>query len=570
MERRTILAVILIAAVIILTPRFFPPGPVVQRPTADTLRVDTPATPTAPPTVGARTDSAPAAAPGETPAPGVPAVTSATPPPAPPETVSVRDSIAHYRFSTRGGVLESVELTHFEALGSRTGVVTLRGDQRPLLRFIGIAGGDSLRFDNTMFTVVEGGAPGGARAAGAAASSVTMAGGIGGDSLYLTYQVIPDSFVIRLSARVGGRLATGARSYVLMLLPPTLESFEADTTDDQRNLAFAVQPTGQDARKVGFGDLDPGERTVIPGPHTWVALKNKYFIVGALTRDSVPPVIEFSAVGLPRTSRIATMAQGVAVIEPDGGEFSLDLYTGPQQWRRLRALGRDFESSNPYGGFMQPIVQPFAVIVMRILLWLRETLAISYGWVLVIFGVAVRLVLWPLNQSAMRTSIRMQRIQPELTELQKRYKSEPQKLQTEMMRVYKEHGMSPFSMFSGCLPLLIPMPVLFALFFVFQSTIEFRGVSFLWLQDISLKDPFYILPALMGVSMFVLSWIGSRNTPPNPQTKMMMYIFPVMMTVLLANLAAGLNLYYAVQNVAALPQQWLIARERAKAAPAKK
>ncbi|HSA55264.1 MAG TPA: YidC/Oxa1 family insertase periplasmic-domain containing protein [Gemmatimonadaceae bacterium] len=561
MDRRTVLAVILIAAVILLTPRFFPPGPAVQRPAPDTL-VGSPAAPAPPaPTIGARPDSI-------TPAP---APAGAPPPPtasAPPETVSVRDSLAQYHFSTRGGVLESVDLTHYQALPSRSGVVTLRGKGNPLLRFIGIVGGDSVRFDSATFNVVRD-----STAASSAASgmpSITMAGAVGADSLFLTYQVIPDSFVVRLSARVGGRLAAGARSYVLLLLPPTLESFEADTTDDQRNLAFVVQPTGRDSRGIGFGDLDPGERSVVPGPHTWVALKNKYFIIGALTRDSVSPLLEFSAVGLPRTSRLATMAQGVAVIEPDGGHFTLDVYTGPQQWRRLRALGRDFESSNPYGGFMQPIVQPFAVIVMRILLWLRETLAISYGWVLVIFGVAVRLVLWPLNQSAMRTSLKMQRIQPELTELQKRYKSDPQKLQTEMMRVYKEHGMSPFSMFSGCLPLLIPMPVLFALFFVFQSTIEFRGVSFLWLQDISLKDPFYILPALMGASMFVLTWIGSRNSPPNPQTKVMMYVFPVMMTVLLANLAAGLNLYYAVQNVAALPQQWLIARERAKTAPVKK
>ena len=91
----------------------------------------------------------------------------------------------------------------------------------------------------------------------------------------------------------------------------------------------------------------------------------------------------------------------------------------------------------------------------------------------------------------------------------------------------------------------------------------------MWMTDISLKDPYYILPLIMGVSMFVLSWIGSRNTPPNPQTKMMMYLFPFMMTFLLANLAAGLNLYYAVQNLAALPQQWLIANERAKAAAVK-
>jgi YidC/Oxa1 family membrane protein insertase len=115
--------------------------------------------------------------------------------------------------------------------------------------------------------------------------------------------------------------------------------------------------------------------------------------------------------------------------------------------------------------------------------------------------------------------------------------------------------------------MLIPMPFLFALFFVFQNTIEFRGVSFMWLDDISQKDPYYILPVLMGLSMFALSWIGMRGAPPNPQAKMMAYVFPVMMTVFFLNLASGLNLYYAVQNIAALPQQWLIARERAKVSP---
>jgi YidC/Oxa1 family membrane protein insertase len=173
--------------------------------------------------------------------------------------------------------------------------------------------------------------------------------------------------------------------------------------------------------------------------------------------------------------------------------------------------------------------------------------------------------MWPLNQGAMRTTIKMQRIQPELNAIQQKYKGDPQRLQSEMMRVYKEHDMSPFSAFAGCLPILLPMPVLFALFFVFQNTIEFRGVPFLWLGDISLKDPYYIIPLLMGASMFVLSWIGLRNSPPNPQAKMMAYVMPVMMTVLFANFASGLNLYYTVQNIAALPQQWLIAHERAKA-----
>lgn len=550
MDRRTVLALVLVAAVILLTPRLFPTRPAVVPPKPDSAATAAPSRPESATPAAVSTGQQRAVADSARPAEQITA-----------DTVVVADSAAVYRFVNRGAVIAGVELAGFRALGAHQGSVALTASASPLIRFMAMAGRDTVRFDTVAFTVTRGATTG-------HVTSLAFSGGVGLDSLHVDYTIVADSFLVHVSGRVGGRLAT-APSYLLVDLAPTLNSFEADTVDDVRRLSFAVEAQNKGARGIGFGSLDPGERAVLPGPHAWAALKNKYFILGVLARDSVSPIVEFSATGLPRTSRAASHAQGTAIIQPVQGAFALDVYAGPQQWKRLTTLGRGFENSNPYGGFLQPVVQPFAVMVMRVLLWMRGTLNISYGWVLVIFGIAVRLILWPLNQSAMRTSIKMQRIQPELNELQKRHKSDPQKLQSEMMRVYKEHGMSPFSMFSGCLPLLLPMPVLFALFFVFQSTIEFRGVSFIWLADISQKDPFYLLPIIMGISMFVLSWIGTRNAPPNPQTKVMLYVFPVMMTFLLANLAAGLNLYYAVQNVAALPQQWLIANERARAAKPK-
>jgi len=176
--------------------------------------------------------------------------------------------------------------------------------------------------------------------------------------------------------------------------------------------------------------------------------------------------------------------------------------------------------------------------------------------------------MWPLNSKMMRSSIQMQRIAPLIQGAQEKHKGDPEKQREAVMKVYAEAGISPFAPLAGCLPMLLPMPILFALFFVFQNTIEFRGVPFLWLPDISVKDPYYVVPILMGASMYALSWIGMRNSPPNPQAKMMSWLMPVMMTVFLFNFASGLNLYYAVQNLAALPQQWLIANERGKA-PAK-
>jgi YidC/Oxa1 family membrane protein insertase len=149
-----------------------------------------------------------------------------------------------------------------------------------------------------------------------------------------------------------------------------------------------------------------------------------------------------------------------------------------------------------------------------------------------------------------------------MKEIQEKYKGQPERLQQEMMRLYKEEGFNPFG---GCLPMLIPMPVLFTLFFVFQATIEFRGTEFLWLPDLSRPDPYYIIPVLMALSMFVLQYLSYRSTPePNPQLKMMMWFMPIFMLVVLLNFASGLNLYYASSNVARLPQQLYIMKERNK------
>src|SRR4029453_11963636 len=118
-----------------------------------------------------------------------------------------------------------------------------------------------------------------------------------------------------------------------------------------------------------------------------------------------------------------------------------------------------------------------------------------------------------------------------------------------------------------CWPLLLPWPVLIALFFVFQNSIELRGQPFLWIPDLSRPDPIYIIPVLMALSMFGVTKVGQLGMPPNPQMKVMLYFMPVMMLVLFLNFASGLNLYYAVQNLASIPQQWWIAKERKKNAP---
>lgn len=568
MDKRFLLFLVLAAIVLIVTPKLFPTPPRPAAAPGDTTAA------AALDTSAHAADTAPPVAPGTTvtrPATGVPnaaaptsdtthGVPSGAASPVQAETLTVRTPRAVYRFSTAGAEPVGVSLPDYKALRPGGGPVELVRPGLSLVRYALVtAPGDTVQLDRVAFTADS--LTGGARA-----PTLTFHGSAAGLRVGITYTFSPDSYLVRVAGTVSGQPAL--HPLLLVTLPDGIRSEERDTLEDQSHLAYVAKPVQEDPTSFPFGKLDPGVSKAETAPLRWVASKNKYFVVALLTDSTETPFAGAVVTGLPKTSKAANHAIATAVqpLSPQQG-FAFTLYAGPQEWRRLLAVGHDLQNVNPYGGFFQGVIQPLATLVMRVLLWMHDHLPLGYGWVLVIFGVVVRIVLWPLNQSAMRSSLKMQRIQPELQALQKKYKSNQEKLQSEMMKLYREHGMSPLSPVLGCLPMLIPMPVLFALYFVFLNTIEFRGVPFLWMVDISQKDPYYVLPLLMGASMFVLSWIGLRSGPSNSQAKMMAYVMPLVMTFLFARFAAGLNLYYAVQNIAALPQQWLIAQERAKVGP---
>jgi YidC/Oxa1 family membrane protein insertase len=554
MEKRYFLALLLAAAVVAITQILFP----VSRPAVTTgAKRDTAAT------VDSRSNGSPQPVLQQARKPDSvissamsvqqPATDSISPQQVA-EITTVETTRSVYRMSNVGAVPLSVDLKQYKSLAPSGGIVQLGTAGQPLLKYALVVGADTVALDRIPFHLSERGDPanGGELVYDATVKNVGVT---------VAYDFVPDSYVVHIKGRVEG---AGSRAFLLTQLPTGLKPAESDTLSDLRNLAYSFKPGKENARIVPFAKLDPGEQKLEPGPLTWAAVKNKYFVLGLLN----PLGSSFNEVTLKggtRTSKLATTASATIVKSLENGSFAMDMYAGPQQSTELIAMGRDFDHVNPYGWrFLQGVVQPIAALCIRLLLWMHKFLQLSYGWVLVIFGILIRIILWPLNQSAMRSNMKMQEIQPKLAEVQKKYKDKPEKQREEIMKVYSAAGASPFTALAGCLPALIPMPVLFALFFVFQNTIEFRGVPFMWLHDISVKDPFYILPVVMGISMYALSWLGLRNAPPNPQAKMMSYMFPVMMTFFLANMASGLNLYYAAQNLASIPQTWLLARERSR------
>ena len=548
MDKRFFLALFLSLIVIAISQVLFPTAPSVKPPAtgSDSTSNAAPIASSTPPAIPAGVSGTPLSR-ADSLLP--PPVTSA-------ETAIVNTPKAIYTFSNIGAAPVSIVIRDYQNRSPTGGLVDLALPGSPLFGFRLAAAGDTIDLRRVPFAL--------ARSGDAQRETLTYTGTVEGRQVAITY-AIPRDTVASYSLQVSGRVLPEGQGYMLVDLPSSLRSVEQDTVADQQSLAYSFKPQRDHAGSVLFGDMDPGEKRLQPGPLSWIAVKSKYFVLGVLPPPAGVPFSEVTLTGGPRTSKVATNASATAVIPISNAGFVFDVYAGPQESQRLFRMGREFDHVNPYGwGFVQGVVHPIASEVIRGLLWMHNRLNLSYGWVLIILGVLIRLALWPLNQSTMRSSLKMQEIQPKLQAAQKKYK-DPLQQREAIMKVYKEAGVSPFAGLTGCLPALLPMPILFALFFVFQNTIEFRGVPFMWLHDISVKDPFYILPLLMGASMYVLSWIGMRNAPPNPQAKMMMYMFPVMMTVVLLNMASGLNLYYTAQNIAALPQQWLLARERARA-----
>ncbi|HKC48430.1 MAG TPA: membrane protein insertase YidC [Gemmatimonadales bacterium] len=555
-QRRVILAVLLMFVVAIVPSLLFRPKQPVGRSGG---RADSSA--------AGRPVAESASAPVESAAPRPPVRPTARESGLPAETVWVSSPLYRYGFSTRGARLIAAEIEPYKSFAPADSgrQVQLVPTVAPLLGLRIVVGNDTASLADASFTPDQK-----SLAVGGAATTLTFTAVVGAGSVTVAYQFVPTDYHFSVSGHVDG--LGGSGGVLIVGLGQGLRSVEAEPLSDYRE--YAVVTKADKTQKQAFASIDPGKRVVMDGPFEWVGVKSKYFFAailapdqntrpfaGAVATGEAREQVTYGSTFGSRTTLLATRASVVTTLAlPPTGAFRYDVYLGPFEHRRLDQLGHGLDDANPYGwSIFRPIIHPVSILVVRILFWMHGALRLPYGWVLIAFGVLIRLLLWPLQRRAMESQMRMQAAQGPLQEIQARYKNDPQRLQQETLRLYKEHGVNPFG---GCLPMLLPMPVLLALFFVFSNTIEFRGVPFLWLPDLSRADPLYIIPVIMGVSMFAVSKIGQRGLPPNPQTKTFLYVMPAMMTFIFLRLASGLNLYYAVQNLISLPQQWQISKRR--------
>jgi len=293
-------------------------------------------------------------------------------------------------------------------------------------------------------------------------------------------------------------------------------------------------------------------------PARWVAVKSQFFtMILTPATNAVAVAYQPTVMAPPPNWKAKEPPHGLtAVAELPAnatGRYEFTFYAGPKDYTRLSALGQGQEDVLQFG--MWSVV---SVILLKSMNFCYRLIP-NYGVAIILITIAIKIVFWPIQAKSIQSMKAMQKFQPLMAKLKEKYKDDPQRMNAEMMKLYKEHKINPFS---GCLPMLVQIPVFFALFAMLRSAIELRGTSFLWVKDLSQPDtvgqlfglPINPLPLIMTGAMI---W-QQKITPTvgDPQQAKMMMFMPLMMLFFFYNASSGLALYWTVQQLLSIGQQW--------------
>lgn len=281
---------------------------------------------------------------------------------------------------------------------------------------------------------------------------------------------------------------------------------------------------------------------------SWGGFENKFFIAAMIPKQPALTVITFDK---DARGQIVVSMEGPKNVIPSGqaGVFNYTLYVGPKEFTRLRAEGVGLEAAINVGSWMKWLAFPFLFLMQFLYKYVG-----NYGIVIIIITILTKLLFWPLGNKSYKSMKEMQKVQPKLNEIKERYKDDKQKMNAAVMELYKTHKINPLG---GCLPVVIQIPVFIALYQLLSYAIELRHAPFFWwIQDLSAKDPYYITPIIMGATML----IQQKMSPPmgDPMQQKMMLLMPVVFTFLFLNFPSGLVIYWLVNNVLSIGQQYYI------------
>ena len=315
-------------------------------------------------------------------------------------------------------------------------------------------------------------------------------------------------------------------------------------------------------KKVSFKDLDKHPYEPPQQTGGWLAMLQHYFVVAVIAPQDGSA--SFSGKHIADSQLYQGQYVGALASVADGAshDYQLRLYVGPATHDSLEAVGERFELIEDYG-LLAPIAKP--------LLWVLKSyhgLTGNWGWSIILLTCTVRLIFFPLSAAQYRSMAKMRKFTPRIQALRERYADDRERLNKEMMELYRKEGFNPLA---GCWPLLVQMPVFIALYWVLNQSVELRQASFIfWMQDLSAKDPYYIMPVLYGASMWVQQRLSGQAATMDPAQQRVMNVMPIALTVLFLTFPVGLVLYWFVSNMINIGQQQVITRQLEKAGLGKK
>ncbi|MDP4301123.1 membrane protein insertase YidC [Leptothrix discophora] len=498
------------------------------------------------PVATAAVAAASAAAPGAVPA------TQAVPPAG--ERFVVTTDLVKATFDTRGGSLVRVELLH-QKDGNGHMVVLDQSAQRLYVAETGLvaAGAPGAVPDHT--TVMKPTTDARALADGQDSLAIGFeASSAAGIKLVKTYTFQRGSYAVGVKHEVSNAGAAAVQPQLYLQLVRDGNPLPDESSFYSTFTGPAIYTDADKYQKVEFKDIEKRKAGDKPShaaraENGWVAMVQHYFAAAWLPTGNAPR--DFY------TRKVSDNLYSVGMLMPLGelapaASTSVEarLFVGPQQEKALEALAPGLELVKDYG---------WLTILAKPLFWLLDKLhglLGNWGWSIVALVVLLKIAFYWLNASAYRSMGKMKAINPKIQEMRERLKDKPQQMQQEMMRIYREEKVNPIG---GCLPIFVQMPFFIALYWVLLSSVEMRGAPWLgWVTDLSVKDPYFILPLLMTATTVLQTWLNP--TPPDPVQAKMMWIMPLAFSVMFFFFPAGLVLYWFVNNLLSIAQQWAINR----------
>ena len=360
-----------------------------------------------------------------------------------------------------------------------------------------------------------------------------------------------EGYVITVEHVIDNRAATEFRARLFAQLKRDANRPEADGFGMGPRPYVGAAFTTPESRyeKVDFDDLDEESfRADLPGG--WAAMLQHYFLAAWVGDPEEVNAYNGRRLG---DGNYAVGYVAPEVVVPPGGRrtVSARLYAGPKIQKRLEDVAPNLYLTVDYG-----LLWWLSVPLFYVLDTINSVVG-NWGVAIILLTVIVKIALYPLASAGFRSMARMKKLAPQMNRLKERYGGDRQKLSQEMMALYRKEGANPLS---GCLPLILQMPVFFALYWVLYESVELRQAPFIfWIKDLAALDPWFVLPILYGASFFAMQLL--QPPPPDPMQAKVMKAMPIIFTVLFMFFPAGLVLYWLVNNVLSLAQQWYITRQ---------